>query len=141
MKDGHPAKAGAGAAKDGYPPCAGCAGEFAWRGGNCWYLGCRVSGFRLGVKRRPSGGHARMARSHSSSVAAAYAGCTVAPLSRHPGGNPWANLKSISHRCHPMLVAFVWELTKETIDLPLGCLQGGSIPRRARARGPASALR
>jgi hypothetical protein len=24
-----------------------------------------------------------------------------------------------------ILVAFVWELTKETIDLPLGCLQGG----------------
>ena len=30
----------------------------------------------------------------------------------HPGGNPVANLKSISHRCHPILVAFVWELTK-----------------------------
>jgi len=43
----------------------------------------------------------------------------------HPGGNPGANLKSISHRCHPILVAFVWELTKETIHLPLGCLQGG----------------
>ena len=40
----------------------------------------------------------------------------------HPGGNPGANLKSISHRCHPILVV---ELTKETIDLPLGCLQGG----------------
>ena len=36
-----------------------------------------------------------------------------------------ANLKSISHRCHPILVAFVWKLTKETIVLPLGCLQGG----------------
>ena len=35
-----------------------------------------------------------------------------------------ANLKSISHRCHPMLVAFGWELTQETSDLPLGCLQG-----------------
>ena len=34
--------------------------------------------------------------------------------------NPGANLKSISHRCHPILVAFVWELTRETIDLPLG---------------------
>ena len=44
----------------------------------------------------------------------------------HPGGNPEANIKSISHRCHPILVAFVWELTKETIDLPLGCLQGGT---------------
>jgi len=28
-------------------------------------------------------------------------------------------------QCHPMLVAFVWNLTKETIVLPLGCLQGG----------------
>ena len=44
---------------------------------------------------------------------------------KHPRGNPGANLKSISHRCHPILVAFVWELTKEIIDLPLGCLQGG----------------
>ena len=39
--------------------------------------------------------------------------------------NPGANRKSISHRYHPILVAFVWELTKETIHLPLGCLQGG----------------
>ena len=45
--------------------------------------------------------------------------------SNHPGGNPWANLKSISHRCHLREVAFVWGLTKETIYLPLGCLQGG----------------
>ena len=47
-------------------------------------------------------------------------------ISTHPGGNLGANLKSISHRCHPILVAFVWELTKETVHLPLGCLQGGS---------------
>ena len=40
--------------------------------------------------------------------------------STHPGGNPGANLKSTSHRCHPILVAFVWQLTKETINLPLG---------------------
>ena len=44
---------------------------------------------------------------------------------RLPGGNPGANLKSISHRCHPILVACVWELTNATIELPLGCLQGG----------------
>ena len=36
-----------------------------------------------------------------------------------------ANLKSISHICHPILMAFVWELTKETIDVHLGCLQSG----------------
>jgi hypothetical protein len=29
----------------------------------------------------------------------------------YPGGNPGVNLKSISLRCHPILVAFVWELT------------------------------
>ena len=43
----------------------------------------------------------------------------------HPGGNPGANLKLISHGCHLSEVAFKWELTKETIDLPLCCLQGG----------------
>ena len=43
----------------------------------------------------------------------------------HPGVELRANLKSISHRCHLFEVAFVWELTKETIHLPLGCLQGG----------------
>jgi len=43
----------------------------------------------------------------------------------HPRGNPRANIKSISHRCYLFEVAFVWELAKETIVLPLGCLQGG----------------
>ena len=32
---------------------------------------------------------------------------------------------SISNRCHLFEAAFVWELTKEIIHLPLGCLQGG----------------
>jgi len=53
----------------------------------------------------------------------------------HPGGSPGANLKSISHRYHPILVAFVWELTKETIQLPLGCLQDGWRHGVARANG------
>jgi len=44
----------------------------------------------------------------------------------HPGGNQEANLESISHRYYLREVAFEWELTKETIYLPLGCLQGGS---------------
>ena len=44
----------------------------------------------------------------------------------HPGVELRANCKSISHRCHLFEVIFVWELTKETIHLPLGCLQGGS---------------
>ena len=39
-----------------------------------------------------------------------------------------ANLKSISHGFHLFEVPFVWELTQETIDLPLGCLQGGMAP-------------
>ena len=43
----------------------------------------------------------------------------------HPEVELRANLKSISHRCHLFVVAFVWELTKETIHLPLGCLEGG----------------
>ena len=52
----------------------------------------------------------------------------------HPGGNPGANLKSISHRCFLFEVAFLWELTKETIHLPLGCLQGGDTPTPRRKR-------
>jgi len=43
----------------------------------------------------------------------------------HPGVELRANLKSISHRCHLFEVAFIWELTQETIILPLGRLQGG----------------
>jgi len=38
----------------------------------------------------------------------------------HPGGNPGANLKSISHRCPPDSGGILWELTTETIQLPLG---------------------
>ena len=51
-----------------------------------------------------------------------------------------ANLKSISHRCHPILVAFVWELTKETIDCPLSCLQGGLRERRKKVDRPVAAM-
>ena len=49
---------------------------------------------------------------------------------RHPEGNPGASLKSISYSCLPILVALVCELSDETIDLPLGCLQGGYILSR-----------
>ena len=49
-------------------------------------------------------------------------------VSSHPGGNPGANLKSIYHRYHPILVDFVWELTNEAINLPPGWLQGGPPP-------------
>ena len=37
-----------------------------------------------------------------------------------PAGN-----KSISHRCYLREAAFEWELPKQTIYLPLGCLQDG----------------
>ena len=39
--------------------------------------------------------------------------------------NSAVNLESISHSCHPILVAFEWKLTEETINFCLGCLQGG----------------
>ena len=35
-------------------------------------------------------------------------------------------MKSISHRCYIWEVAPEWELAKEAIYLPLGCLQGGA---------------
>ena len=58
------------------------------------------------------------------------------PLVRiHPEGNPGANRKSISHICHPILVAFVWELTQDTIYVPLGCLQG-SVHQISREQAP-----
>ena len=51
-------------------------------------------------------------------------GLDAAPV--HPEVELRANRRSISHRCHLFEVAYVWELTKETIHFPLGCLQGGS---------------
>ena len=42
----------------------------------------------------------------------------------HHGVELRANHKSIFHRCHLFEVAFVWELTRKNIHLPLGCLQG-----------------
>ena len=51
-------------------------------------------------------------------------GCALFP--DRPGGNPRVNLESTSHRCFLREVAFEWEVTnKETIHLPLGCLQDG----------------
>ena len=47
-----------------------------------------------------------------------------------PGVELRANLKTISHKCHLEEVAFVWELTKETIHLPVSCLQGGLGERK-----------
>jgi len=55
----------------------------------------------------------------------------------HPD-NQGANLKSISHRCHPIMVEFVKELTKETIHLPLGCRGPGPPERSASGSRTAS---
>jgi len=52
----------------------------------------------------------------------------------HPGGNPGANLKSTSHRYYLFEIAFVWQLTKETIVLPLGCHQGGAETEKEGVR-------
>ena len=49
----------------------------------------------------------------------------------HPGAKVRANIKSISNRCNLFEVAFVWKLTKASIQLPLCCLQGGSEARHA----------
>ena len=49
----------------------------------------------------------------------------------HPRVELRANFKSISHR-HLEEMAFIWELTKETIHLPLSCVQVGSIMDVAR---------
>jgi len=57
----------------------------------------------------------------------------------HPGVELRANLGLNSHRCHFFEVAFVGELTQETIHFPMGCLKGGSTPRclhNARNRPP-----
>ena len=61
---------------------------------------------------------------HGGDVQQGGAACHRA-LAHHPGVESRANLKSVSHRCHLFEVAFVWELTKDAIDLPLCCLQGG----------------
>ena len=45
----------------------------------------------------------------------------------HPEVELRANLRSVSHKCLLFEVAFVWEMTKETIRLPMGCLQGGLV--------------
>ena len=47
--------------------------------------------------------------------------CTPTVLEATQG----ANIRSISHRCYLREVSSEWELTKETVYLPLGCLQGG----------------
>jgi len=97
-----------------------------WHCSACWWV--------LPVTKSPSISHARCG---------SHAGCGLHPAGRaastqvsrrdHPGVELRANLKSISHRCHLFEVAIVWELTKETIVMPMGCLQGGeTLCRMAR---------
>ena len=59
----------------------------------------------------------------------------------HPGGNSGSNFDSISHICHLWEVEFEWDLTDETIYLPLGCLQGGEAPGSDRLQGAATCER
>ena len=80
----------------------------------------RRSEFALGVGR--SGETPTIvAQSHASSGGTAL---KVSRYALHPGGNPGANIKSIPHRCY-LREVFESELTEETTDLPLGCLEGG----------------
>jgi len=77
----------------------------------------------MGLKYEPftGGGAARLVQGYL----AHKAGAPILLLPR-PGVELRANLKSISHKCFLLFeVAFAWQLTKETIHLPMGCLQGG----------------
>ena len=62
-----------------------------------------------------------------------------------PGVELRANRKSVSRTYHLFEVTFVWESTKETIRLPLGCLQGGfwgsGVEFSFRGTAPHSGLR
>ena len=60
-------------------------------------------------------------------------------LKNHPGGNPWAKLKSISFRCYLVEVAFEWELTKETINFAPG-LPPGRIEERVPGKSGTSSM-
>ena len=102
-------------------PCEGWRGLRALRGGIDWMK----SESESAVEPESPRGLAGVFGSAPPPSISLCMSCSAFWLGR-PGGNPGANHKSISHRCHPILVAFVWVLTKETIHLSLGCLQGGS---------------
>ena len=81
-----------------------------------------VQGSRHGLSPNP----------HRTTRHGVFVGTSLAShMKSHTGDKPEANLKSISHSCHPIMVAFVWELTEETIHLPLACLQAArTIPKK-----------
>jgi len=81
------------------------------------------------MTRDLSRAEAEVASHLSKPLVEAEAAMLLGSMRADPGGNPGENRKSISHRCYPILVAFAWDLTKETINLPLGCLQGGATCR------------
>ena len=47
----------------------------------------------------------------------------------------------ISRRCYLFEAAFEWELTRETVHLPLSCLQGADPPARSAQVPPAQLTR
>ena len=51
--------------------------------------------------------------------------CAVARTSYHPGGNPGAFLSQSSTDATQFLWHLYWS-RQETMDLPLGCFQGGA---------------
>ena len=77
----------------------------------------RLFGCGVLLQTLPCGGNPR--------VAAGFTHYSQNGMLGHPGVELRANLKLISHRCHLFEMALVRDLTKETIHLPLGCLQGG----------------
>ena len=90
----------------------------------CW---CR--------SRRRSAG-ARCSRTCASRTTSSLLSHQVS-LPPHPGVELRANLKSISNRCHLFKVTFLWELIKEIMHLPLGCLPVRGAPGPVRLAQPA----
>ena len=93
------------------------------RGGNGWRIWVAWESLSTSLRQ----GQPREGKSHGQALPLSLSFTLASPRRsgsnqdlNHPGGNPGANLKSISHRCYPFRVAFTWELTKDTIAMPLG---------------------
>jgi len=59
----------------------------------------------------------------------------ISKVAHCPGVELRANLKSIFRRCFLREAASEWELTEETVHLPLSCLQGGPSQKAAYMSG------